>query len=217
MENPSPQRVPSARECQTMSNTLCDTHCQMTMISWHKHPSWAAVLVRPCTHGFIQAADPSGGELFDHIGIPCLYDLPSLPEAIPEGWWLPCCDCKGPQDCFKALPQHELAQSHGGMNKTINLSHGPKIHSIWTIDCCHEEPQTKPMKKLSITDGTMFSLLQAYVGLGDGDPNNIWLEEEHLKPLLDCWLHVCVEDQVCLVLPSTFDAVEATTRMLPVG
>ena len=29
MENPSPRRVPSARECQTMSNTRCDTHCQM--------------------------------------------------------------------------------------------------------------------------------------------------------------------------------------------
>ena len=73
------------------------------------------------------------------------------------------------------------------------------------------------MKKLSITDGTMFSLLQAYVGLGYDDPNNIWLEEVHLKQLLDCWLHVCVEAQACLVLPSTFNAVEETLRMLPVG
>ena len=101
------------------------------------------------------------------------------------------------------LPRHELAQSHGGTNKTINLTHGPKIHLIWTVDCCHEEPQTKPTKKLSITDGMMISLLQAYVGLGDDDPNNIWLEEEHLKQLLDCWLHICVEAQACLVLPST--------------
>ena len=52
--------------------------------SWYKHPSWAAVLVHPCTHGFIQAADPAWGELFCHIG---LYDLSDLPEAIPEGWW----------------------------------------------------------------------------------------------------------------------------------
>ena len=73
----------------------------------HKHPSWAAVLVRPCTHGLIQAADPAWGELFCHIGIPCLYDLSDLPEAIPEGWWLPCCDCKGLQDRFKPFPRHE--------------------------------------------------------------------------------------------------------------
>ena len=119
--------------------------------SWHKHPSWAAVLVCPCTHGFVQAADPAGGELFDHISIPCLYDLPNLPEVIPEVWWLPCCDCKGLQDCFKVLPQHELAQSHGGTNKTINLTHGPKLHLIWTVGCCHEDPQTKPTKKLSTT------------------------------------------------------------------
>ena len=67
-----------------MSNTLCDTHCQMATDFVHKHPSWAAVLVCPCTHGFIQAADPAGGELFNHIGIPCLYDLPNLSEATPE-------------------------------------------------------------------------------------------------------------------------------------
>ena len=73
------------------------------------------------------------------------------------------------------------------------------------------------MKKLSITDGMMFSLLQAYVGLGDDDPNNIWLEEAHFKQLLDCWLHICVEAQACLVPPSTFNAAEATPRMLPVG
>ena len=84
------------------------------------------------------------------------------------------------------LPRHELAQSYGGTTKTINLTHGPKLHSIWTVDCCHEEPQTKPMKKLSITDEMMFSFLQAYVGLGDDDLNNIWFEEEHLKQLLDC-------------------------------
>ena len=46
-------------------------------------------------------------ELFCHIGIPCLYDLSDLPEAIPEGWWLPCCDCKGLQDRFKLFPRHE--------------------------------------------------------------------------------------------------------------
>ena len=39
-----------------MSNTLCDSHCQMTMV-FMAHPSWAAVLVCPCTHGFVQAAD----------------------------------------------------------------------------------------------------------------------------------------------------------------
>ena len=74
---------------------------------WHEHPSCAAVLVRPCTHGLIQAADPAWGELFCRIGIPCLQDLSDLPEAIPEGWWLPCCDCKGLQDCFKPFPGHE--------------------------------------------------------------------------------------------------------------
>ena len=73
------------------------------------------------------------------------------------------------------------------------------------------------MKKLSITDGMMFSLLQAYVGLGDDDPNNKWHEEEHLKQLLDCWLHVHVEAKAFLVLPSTFNAAEATPTMLPVG
>ena len=107
MENPSPRQVPSARECQTMSNTLCDTRCQMAMAFLAQHPSWAALLVRPCTHGLIQAADPAWGELFCHIGIPCLYDLSDLPEAIPEGWWLPCCNCKGLQDRFKPFPRHE--------------------------------------------------------------------------------------------------------------
>ena len=32
MGNPSPQQVPSARGCQTMSNTLCGTNCQMTTV-----------------------------------------------------------------------------------------------------------------------------------------------------------------------------------------
>ena len=181
--------------------------------SWYKDPSWAAVLVHSCTHRLIQAADPAWGELFRHIGIPCLYDLLDLPEAIPEGWWLPCCDCKGLQDCFKLFPGHEWAQSHWGTNKTINLTHGPKIHVIWTVDCCHAEPQAQPMKELSITDRIMFFFLQAYVGLRDDDPFNIWLEEKHLKQLLDCWLHVCVEAQVCLVFVTK--TVIAIPRMLP--
>ena len=123
--------------------------------SWYKHPSWPAELVHPCTHGLIQVADPAWGELFHHIGIPCLYDLSDHPEAIPEGWWLPCCDCKGLQDCFKLFPVHELAQSQWCTNKTINLTHGPKICVIWPVDCCHEEPQAQPMKELSITDRIM--------------------------------------------------------------
>ena len=128
--------------------------------SWHEHPSWAAVLVCPCTHRLIQAADPAWGELFRHIGILCLYDLSDHPEAIPEGWWLRCCDCKSLQDRFKLFPGHELAQSQCGTIKTINLTHGLKICVIWTIDCCHEKPQVQPMKELSITDRTMFFFLQ---------------------------------------------------------
>ena len=73
-----------------------------------------------------------------------------------------------------------------GTNKTINVTHGPKISVIWTIDCCHEEPQAQPTKELSITDRMMFFFLQAYVGLTDDDPFNIWLEEKHLEQLLDC-------------------------------
>ena len=182
---------------------------------WYKHPSWAAVLVCPCTHVLIQAADPAWGELFCHIGNPCLYDLSDLPEAIPEGWWLPCCDCKGLQDCFKPFPGHEWAQSQWGTNKTINLTHGLKLHAILTVDCCHEEPQAQPTKVLSITDRTMFFFLQAYVGLRDDDPFNIWLEEKHLEQLLDCWLHVCVEDQACLVFATSSKTVIAMPRMLP--
>ena len=40
------------------------------ILSWHEHPSWAAVRVHPCTHRLIHAADPAWGELFCHIGIP---------------------------------------------------------------------------------------------------------------------------------------------------
>ena len=198
-----------------MSNTLCGIHCQMAMVLWYKHPSWAAVLVCPCTHGLIQAADPAWGELFCHIGIPCLYDLSDLPKVIPEGWWLPCCHYKGLQDHFKLFPGHEWAQSQWGTNKTINLTHGPKICAIWTVDCCHEEPQAQPTKELSITDRTMFFFLQAYVGLRDDDPFNIWLEEKHLEQLLDCWLHVCVEAQACLVFVTSSKTAIAIPRMLP--
>ena len=61
----------------------------------------------------------------------------------------------------------------------------------------------------------MFLFLQVYVGLRDDDPNNIRLEEKHLKQLLDCWLHICVEAQACLVLVTSSNTVIAAPRMLP--
>ena len=71
------------------------------------------------------------------------------------------------------------------------------------------------MKEVSITDRTMFLFLRVYVGLRDDDPDNIFLEEKHLKQLLDCWLHICVEAQVCLVLETSSNTAIGAPRMLP--
>ena len=59
----------------------------------------------------------------------------------------------------------------------------------------------------------MFLFLQAYVGLRDDDPFNIWLEEKHLEQLLDCWLHVCVEAEACLVFATSSKTAIAVPRM----
>ena len=61
----------------------------------------------------------------------------------------------------------------------------------------------------------MFFFSQAYVGLRDDDPFNIWLEEKHLEQLLDCWLHVCVEAEVRLVFATSSKTAIAIPRMLP--
>ena len=45
MENPCPQQAPSAKEYQTMSNTLCGTHSEMAMAStevWHMAHFWVS-------------------------------------------------------------------------------------------------------------------------------------------------------------------------------
>ena len=67
------------------------------------------------------------GKLFHHVSIPCLQHVPHLPEVIPEGLWVTCCNGKCLQDHFESLAGHECTQSHWCSNKTINLTQRPKF------------------------------------------------------------------------------------------
>ena len=63
-------------------------------LPWHEHPSRASILVHPCAHGLIQTTHPTWCKLLYHVFVPGLQRIPHLPKAIPEDWWVTCCNGK---------------------------------------------------------------------------------------------------------------------------